>query len=292
MVERTIQTLKNFIRVNKEDGKSTTDSLQLALRTMRTTVHTRIGKSPFELHFGREPRKEIHNLLGSTKETIDWLKGNNVSANEKTVYAYAFYNEAGEPSDHIVLSRKKSSATVRRSKSPMSPLTPVSKLPYFCYEKRINPKTTQSKFKREPIKIISETKHTVLTENGRRLHKKLVSKPVKFQPNYTNRGKGPRDPKTMKFVKAEETGSPGTKKEETMEADAVTSSTPLIDLTQSTSSSGSTEEEDKREKNIDKTPAIRLNRKLAEVSDNNNIEGSKPRRKIKPVIKYGGIHYS
>ena len=31
LVERTIQTLKNYIKANKEDGKSLTQSLQLAL---------------------------------------------------------------------------------------------------------------------------------------------------------------------------------------------------------------------------------------------------------------------
>ena len=87
MVERTKQTLKNFVRTNREDGKSVTDSLQLALRSMRMSIHTRIGKSPFELHFGREPRKQIHNLLGNTKESINWLKNVNVSANQNTLYA-------------------------------------------------------------------------------------------------------------------------------------------------------------------------------------------------------------
>ena len=180
MVERTIQTLKNFVRTNREDGKSVTDSLQLALRAMRMSIHTRIGKSPFELHFGREPRKEIHNLLGNTKESINWLKNMNVSANQNTLYAYAVYNAAGEPSDHLVLSKRKNTATVKRSKSPVSPLTPVRKFPYFCYEKAVNPKTTESKYKRNPIKIVEETKHTVLTDTGRRLHKILVSNPVKF----------------------------------------------------------------------------------------------------------------
>ena len=111
------------------------------------SIHTRLGKSPFELHFGREPRKEIHNLLGNTKETIDWLKNVNVSANDKTLYAYAVYNGQGEPTDHLVVSKKKT-AVVKRSKSPACLLTPVSKFPYFCYERAIKPKTTESKFKK------------------------------------------------------------------------------------------------------------------------------------------------
>ena len=38
LVERTIQTLKNYINANKQDGKSLTESLQLALRTIRTSI--------------------------------------------------------------------------------------------------------------------------------------------------------------------------------------------------------------------------------------------------------------
>ena len=93
----------------------------------------------------------------------------------------------------------------------------------------------------------------------------------------------------MKFVKAEEE-TPAQKKEEVIEAEtAITTSTPLIDLTQSSSNGSNASEQ---VKTTEKTPAIRLNRRLADVSDNNNIEGSKPKRKITPVIKYGGIHYS
>ena len=185
---------------------------------------------------------------------------------------------------------------VKRNKSPASPLTPVSrKLPYFCYEKRVHPKTTESKFKKEPIKIISEMKHTVLAENGRRLHKKLVSKPMYFQPNYTNRGKGPRDPKTMKFVKSESaTEQAVNEKEEEMEAEiSPTTSTPLVDLTQSSSNGSNTSTDAPKTERTQ--PSIRINRKQPDavtMDKNDNIEGSRQKRKIIPVTKYGGIHYS
>ena len=282
MVERTIQTLKNYIRTNREDGKSITDSVQLALRSMRMTIHTRLGKTPFELHFGREPRKEIHNLLGSTKESIHWLKSMNVSANPNTLYAYAVYNNNGEPTDHLTISKKKITATTRRTKSPVSPLTPVSKLPYFCYEKAVHPKTTESKFKREPLKIISETNHTVLTDTGRRLHKKLVSKPFYFQPNQSNRGKGPRDPVTQKFIKKDCQSTP---RITTENIEAVTDGSPketeIVDLTQSSSGSSKTNS------NIN-------NRDTGQTQNNHctdNTDTSRPKRKIVPVVKYGAIHY-
>ena len=100
-----------------------------------------------------------------------------------------------------ILSKKKFASAVRRQKSPESPLSPVSRTPYLCYEKNIHRKTTDSLFKKNPVKIINETKHTVTTENGRKIHKKLVTRPIAFQPNYPNRGKGPRDPVTQRFTK-------------------------------------------------------------------------------------------
>ena len=44
LVERTIQTLKNNKRTDKEEGKNTADSLQLALIAIRISIHIRLGK--------------------------------------------------------------------------------------------------------------------------------------------------------------------------------------------------------------------------------------------------------
>ena len=40
VVERSIQTLKNLIIANLEDGQNLTDSVNRALRVMRFTIHT------------------------------------------------------------------------------------------------------------------------------------------------------------------------------------------------------------------------------------------------------------
>ena len=286
LVERTVQRLKNFIRANKEEGKNLIESLQLALRAIRTSIHTKLGKSPFELHFGREPRKEIHNILGNAKHAVDWLKSKFVSANPDTLYAYAAYDQSGEPVDSIILSKKKTASAVRRAKSPESPLSPVSRTPYICYEKNIKRKTTDSIFKKDPIKIIEETDHTVTTENGRKIHKKLVTRPLKFQPNYSNRGKGPRDPVTQRFTKCafapaaekrtapEEMESELPQKTSTPKAtdETVDTSKETVDLTQSTSSSG------------DQTGTPRKNGQPEGIRKSN--------RQFIPVTKYGGVHYS
>ena len=67
-VERAIQTLKNLIIANLEDGMGITESVNKALRVMRFTIHTGLKITPFELHHGRKPRTELP-LLKTEKHT-------------------------------------------------------------------------------------------------------------------------------------------------------------------------------------------------------------------------------
>ena len=55
LVERGIKTLKEGYVINEALGRS--------LNVMRTTVHSSIKETPFERHYGRKPRTEIHNYL-------------------------------------------------------------------------------------------------------------------------------------------------------------------------------------------------------------------------------------
>ena len=48
VVERAIQTLKNLVITNMEDGQSLTESVNRALRVMRFTIHTGLKRTPFE----------------------------------------------------------------------------------------------------------------------------------------------------------------------------------------------------------------------------------------------------
>ena len=63
LVERGVRTLKENLQTNKEAGEPFGKALDLALGAMRTNPHTRLGKSAFELHFGREPNTELSNML-------------------------------------------------------------------------------------------------------------------------------------------------------------------------------------------------------------------------------------
>ena len=72
-VERAIQTMKNLILANMEDGNNLTESVNRALRAMRFTIHTGLNKTPFELHHGRKPRTELTNILKDGKSFLsDW----------------------------------------------------------------------------------------------------------------------------------------------------------------------------------------------------------------------------
>ena len=65
LVERGVRTLKEILLTNIKVGENFGRALDMALDVMRKTPHTRLNKSAFELHYGREPNTEISNLLNT-----------------------------------------------------------------------------------------------------------------------------------------------------------------------------------------------------------------------------------
>ena len=61
VVERAIQTLKNLMLTNLEEGMDLTESVNRALRVMSFKIHTGLKRTPFELHHCRKPRTELTN---------------------------------------------------------------------------------------------------------------------------------------------------------------------------------------------------------------------------------------
>ena len=61
-VERAIQTMKNLVLANMEDGNNLTGRVNRALKVMRFTIQTGLKKTPFELHHGRKTRTELTNI--------------------------------------------------------------------------------------------------------------------------------------------------------------------------------------------------------------------------------------
>ena len=87
----------------------------MALDVMRKTPHTRLNKSAFELHYGREPNTEISNLLNT--DTLKELTKTCISAKPDTLQVYSF-NGAGGVSDQLPMKQKKGAEGV--SKYPSS----------------------------------------------------------------------------------------------------------------------------------------------------------------------------
>ena len=61
LVERGIKTLKEYLRTNLEEGYVTNEALSCSLNVMRMTVDSSMKETPFERHYGRKPRTELHN---------------------------------------------------------------------------------------------------------------------------------------------------------------------------------------------------------------------------------------
>ena len=90
LVERGIKTLKEYLRTNLGEGYNINEALGRSLNVMRTTVHSSIKETPFERHYGRKPRTEIHNYLNMSPN-----KHYNVSARPETLQVHTFNNGNG-----------------------------------------------------------------------------------------------------------------------------------------------------------------------------------------------------
>ena len=175
LVERGVRTLKDYMMANLNDGHTFNESLDKALETMRMTCHSTLKKSAFEMHFGRKPRSEINNYLGVEPK----VTGNQcVLAKPDTVAIYSFGD-----TDQLIMK------TPRKSRKPVS-----KNLPFYFLEKKPIKNKFEGSYQNQPKKAITETEHTVTTEDGRVIHKKLISKPLQmFQEKVTLRGTNPRD---------------------------------------------------------------------------------------------------
>ena len=64
LVERMIRTIKPLTRANMADGLKFEDSVQLAIKTIRQTPHSKLNMTPFQMHLRRKPRTALINLIG------------------------------------------------------------------------------------------------------------------------------------------------------------------------------------------------------------------------------------
>ena len=188
MVERGVRTLKETLLTNIKAGEKFGKALDIALEIMRKTPHTRIKKSAFELHYGREPNTEMSNMLNL--DALKTITKSCISAKPDTLQVYSF-SGAGGASDTLPMKQKKGAKG-------------VSKYPFLFLEKKINKPKFESAHSDKTQIAISGTKHTVTTSDNKISHRKHISKPISeiVQENSTNRGTGPRGPDS-RFTKSQ-----------------------------------------------------------------------------------------
>ena len=157
------------------DGLKFEDSVQLAIKTIRETPHSRLNMTPFQMHLGKKPRTALTSTIGKSECLLsNWKRTltNYISAQPTELQVVTINDAEGEMADYLVLndSRKRNRLVSREFKK------------YQFLEKENKPNSMKCGFKTNKIlTAIKETDHTVTTSDGRTIHKKLASKPLKFQ---------------------------------------------------------------------------------------------------------------
>ena len=127
------------------------------------------------MHFGRKPRTAITNLIGRPECLLsNWKKTltNYVSAQPTELQMFTINDSEGEMADYMILndSKKRARSVSREFKQ------------YQFFEKENKPNAMKCRFKtNKMLTAVNETEHTITTSEGKVIHKKLASKPIKFQ---------------------------------------------------------------------------------------------------------------
>ena len=97
------------------------DSVQLAIKTIRQTPHSRLNMTPFQIHLGRKPRTALTNLIGKPECLLsDWKRTltNYISAQPTELQVVTINDPEGEMADYMVLNdtRKRGRSVSRNFK--------------------------------------------------------------------------------------------------------------------------------------------------------------------------------
>ena len=178
VVERAIQTLKNSMLTNLEEGTDLTKSVNRALRVMRFTIHTGMKRTPFELHHGRKPRTELTNIVKDGKTYLsDWSEISISAPNKPKIPIYVGRNADGEITNHMVMARNKTEER-QANEGPKSPKKKNSvSYPFKFVEKKHNKKSLEERFQKKIQTAIDGTGNTIKT-NGKIIHRKFISGPL------------------------------------------------------------------------------------------------------------------
>ena len=108
VVERAIQTIRNLIIANMEDGICLTESVNRPLRVMRFTIQTGLKITPYELHHGRKPKTELTNIVKYSKTFLSNWSEKIVSApNRPKIPIYVGRDAEGEITNHIIMAKQR-----------------------------------------------------------------------------------------------------------------------------------------------------------------------------------------
>ena len=182
---------------------------------MRKTPHTRLKKSAFELHYGRESNTKIIYMLNL--DALKTITKYCISAQPDTLHVYSF-SGAGGASDQLPMKQKKGAKG-------------VSNYSFLFLDKKINKPKCDSAYSDKTQIAVLGTKHTITTSDNKTLHRKHICKPVSegVQEN-NNRGTGPGRP-DGRFTKS-------TRITNIQDSDSDTGDAPLVTHTTTTPTFG------------------------------------------------------
>ena len=178
-VERAIQTLKNLIIANLEDGIGITESVNRALRVMRFTIHTGLKITPFELHHGKKPRTELTNIVKDGKTYLsNWSEMPISAPTRPKIPIYVGRDADGEITNHMVMAKTKT----EEKQSTENQKTPKKKssvrYPFKFVEKNYNKKSLERRFQNKIQTADSGTESTIKTDTGKIINRKFISGPL------------------------------------------------------------------------------------------------------------------
>ena len=186
-VERAIQTMKNLILANMEDGNNLTECVNRVLRVMLFTIPTGLKKTLFELHHGRKPRTELTNIIKDGKSFLsNWSELSISAPNCPKIPVYVGRDADGEITNHMVIARTKTEERQLAAETESPKKRNSVRYSFEFLEKRYYRKSLEGRFQSKIQTAISGTENTVKTDTGRIIHRKLISGPL-FQSEKRHR---------------------------------------------------------------------------------------------------------
>ena len=95
------------------DGLTFEEGVQVAIKTIRQTPHSKLNMTPFQMHFRLKPCTAITSLIGKPECLLsNWKKTftNYISAQTTELQIFTINDSGGEMADYMVLNDSKKRA--------------------------------------------------------------------------------------------------------------------------------------------------------------------------------------